>query len=204
MTPLVDGIHRFRAADFLTSHRLFRLGGPVAPQGGALLIVCPELEADPHRLIPTNLAALYVLQALGNIVVPGDGDSPPGSDSVEPALSLYRPTDIVICGHAPCGILDRLGSTPREEMPSVVAWLRHALRARTIVEQHYGELEGEEERRDVLARENVLVQLENLRTIPAVAHRLDRGELHLHGWLYRDGAVDAYDVHRGQFTPLAQ
>ena len=53
-------------------------------------------------------------------------------------------------------------------------------------------------------RENVLVQLENLRTIPAVARQLDRGELHLHGWLYRDGVVDAYDVHRGQFTPLAQ
>jgi carbonic anhydrase len=204
MTPLVTGIHRFRAADFLTSHRLFELGGPVAQQRGALLIVCPELEADPHRLIPTNLAALYVLQNLGNIVVPGDGDSPPGSASIETALALYRPTDIVICGHAPCGILDLLGSTPPEEMPSVAAWLRHALRARTIVEQHYREVEDVEERRDVLARENVLVQLENLRTIPAAAHQLDRGELHLHGWLYRDGVVDAYDVHQGQFTPLAQ
>ena len=54
--------------------------------------------------------------------------------------------------------------------------------------------------------ENVLVQLENLRTLPSVASRLVRGDLHLHGWVYKieTGEVFAYDTATGQFVPLAQ
>ncbi len=54
--------------------------------------------------------------------------------------------------------------------------------------------------------ENVLVQLENLRTLPSVAPRLLRGDLHLHGWVYKieTGEVFAYDLASGQFVPVAQ
>jgi carbonic anhydrase len=50
----------------------------------------------------------------------------------------------------------------------------------------------------------LLIQLKNLRTIPAVALRLDRGNLYLHGWVYREGSVSADDPRRNQFVPLAQ
>lgn len=54
--------------------------------------------------------------------------------------------------------------------------------------------------------ENVLVQLENLRTLQAVASRLARGDLHLHGWVYKieTGEVFASDSASGQFVPLAE
>ena len=54
--------------------------------------------------------------------------------------------------------------------------------------------------------ENVLVQLENLRTLPSVASRQVRGDLHLHGWVYKieTGEVFAYDVGDGQFVKLAE
>ena len=57
----------------------------------------------------------------------------------------------------------------------------------------------------MLAQENVLVQLENLRTHPAVAAALAAGELKLHAWMYKmeTGDVFAYDPETGQFTPLA-
>jgi carbonic anhydrase len=43
-------------------------------------------------------------------------------------------------------------------------------------------------------------------TLPAVASRLVRGDLHLHGWMYKieTGDVFAYDISGGQFVPLAQ
>ena len=70
---------------------------------------------------------------------------------------------------------------------------------------NYGHLDGD---RLVTAtvEENVLVQLENLRTLPAVASRLVRGDLHLHGWVYKieTGEVFAYDFTNGQFVPVAQ
>ncbi len=89
------------------------------------------------------------------------------------------------------------------ELRSVVAWLAHATKTRRIVEEHYRRLEGEP-LLIAAAAENVVVQLENLRTSTAVALGLDRGELHLHGWVYNDGVISAYAPARRAFLPLAQ
>jgi carbonic anhydrase len=53
---------------------------------------------------------------------------------------------------------------------------------------------------------NVLVQIENLRTHPAVAAALAHGDLRLHGWVYRieTGGVDAYDPDEGKFVCLSE
>ena len=50
------------------------------------------------------------------------------------------------------------------------------------------------------------MQLENLRTHPAVGPRLVRGDLHLHGWVYKieTGEVFAYDVGNAQFVKLTE
>lgn len=65
-------------------------------------------------------------------------------------------------------------------LPTVASWLSHAETIRQIVRDKYGRLEGD---RLVTAtvEENVLVHLENLRTLPSVASRLVRDDLHLHG-----------------------
>ena len=56
----------------------------------------------------------------------------------------------------------------------------------------------------MLTQENVLVQIENLRTHPAVAAAMAAGELKLHAWVYKmeTGEVYAYDPTTGQFNPL--
>jgi carbonic anhydrase len=50
------------------------------------------------------------------------------------------------------------------------------------------------------------VQLENLRTHPAVSFRLKQSDLHLHGWVYKieTAEVFAYDVGKAQFVKLAE
>jgi len=52
----------------------------------------------------------------------------------------------------------------------------------------------------------VLVQLENLRTHPAVASALARRQLTLHGWVYKieTGDVFAFDPESGQYVPVTQ
>ena len=52
--------------------------------------------------------------------------------------------------------------------------------------------------------ENVLTQIEHLRTHPAVRSRVARGELSLHGWVYKleTGEVFQYDAEQGQFSHL--
>ena len=82
----------------------------------------------------------------------------------------------------------------------------HAETTRRIVAR---QLQPSRRRRLVTAaiEENVLVpDWRTCAPIPAVAARLVRGDLHLHGWVYKieTGEVFAYDMESGQFVPLAQ
>jgi carbonic anhydrase len=55
-------------------------------------------------------------------------------------------------------------------------------------------------------KENVLVQLENLRTHPSVAAGLAMGKLTLHGWVYQieTGGVFAYHPELRQFRRIEE
>jgi carbonic anhydrase len=57
---------------------------------------------------------------------------------------------------------------------------------------------------DIVVAENVLVQIEHLRTQPAVAAALSRGALRLHAWVYtiETGEVFAYDPEDGQYSRI--
>ena len=90
-------------------------------------------------------------------------------------------------------------------LPAVSSWLSHAETTRRIVLDNYSHLDGDR-LLTATVEENVLVQLENVRTLPAVASRLMQGDLHLHGWVYKieTGEVFAYDLASGQFVPLAE
>ena len=91
-----------------------------------------------------------------------------------------------------------------QDMPAVKYWLAHAEATRRIMREKYQHLE------DVplltaATQENVLVQLEHLRTHPAVASGLAAGNLKLHGWVYKieTGEVFAFDPSIGQFVQIA-
>ena len=88
-------------------------------------------------------------------------------------------------------------------MPRVRQWLDHAQASAEIVCMCYAHLTGEA-RLKVLTQENVLTQLEHLRTHPAVATALAAGELKLHAWVYKmeTGEVFAYDPEAGQYARL--
>jgi carbonic anhydrase len=92
-----------------------------------------------------------------------------------------------------------------QSLPDVSAWLLHAEMTRRIIKDNYSQLEGEA-LLNATIEENVLVQIENLRTLPSVGSRLVRGDLHLHGWVYviETGEIFAYDVEVGQFAKLAE
>ena len=91
-----------------------------------------------------------------------------------------------------------------EKLPLVKNWLTHAEATRRIVSENYPKKLKGKELVNVAVREHVLVQIENLQTHPAVAVKLQRGELTLHGWVYQmeTGEVLAYSSDDGTFTAL--
>ena len=87
--------------------------------------------------------------------------------------------------------------------PATTEWLKHAEATRRIIKGKYADL-TDEALLDATIEENVLVQLENLRTHPCVAAGVSAGTLHLHGWVYvfEEGQVYAYSLEAEEFLPL--
>jgi carbonic anhydrase len=81
--------------------------------------------------------------------------------------------------------------------PNVSAWLRYA-------QVQHRESNPSLEFLLALTEHNVVAQLTNLRSHPAVAARLKEGGLALHGWVYHigSGSVTAYDEESRKFLPL--
>jgi carbonic anhydrase len=92
-----------------------------------------------------------------------------------------------------------------DEMPTVYQWLKHAEATRRIMKEHYQNYEGEE-LLNAAIEENVLTQLENLRTYPVIQSRLKSGQIQLHAWVYEieTGQVLEYNPTTGKYmTPQA-
>jgi carbonic anhydrase len=85
--------------------------------------------------------------------------------------------------------------------PTIQNWLRHADATAEIIREHYQHLEGQA-LINAAAEENVLVQLEHLRTLPVISSRLSNDRVSLHGWMYKieTGEIFAYDSTVSQFV----
>lgn len=205
MQKLIDGIHKFRSETFVPLQGLFeQLAKGQHPD--TLFITCSDSRIDPNLLTRAKPGDLFILRNAGNIIPPHGASNGGEAATVEFAVAALGVKDIIICGHSHCGAMRGLLQPEQvAALPAVSAWLSHAEMTRRIIREKYQHLDGE----DLLTatvEENVLVQLENLRTIPAVGARLVRGDLHLHGWVYKieTGEVFAYDIVSGQFVKLAE
>ncbi|MCP4781959.1 MAG: carbonic anhydrase [Fuerstiella sp.] len=206
MQKLVDGIHRFQRDTFRKDQKLFETlvngQNPVA-----LFITCSDSRIEPGRLTQTRPGELFVLRTAGNIIPTYDSLSGGEAATIEYAVSVLKVKDIVVCGHSHCGAMGGLlNPTSVEELPAVKAYLEHAQATRRIVDEKYTHMTDPAKRLMLTVQENVLVQLENLKTHPAVADAVGRGDLKLHGWVYQfeTGDVSAFRPGESQFLPLEE
>jgi len=205
MKKLIQGIHHFQANIFGSQRELFqRLADGQHPV--ALFITCSDSRIDPNLITQTEPGELFIVRNAGNLVPPHGSVVGGEEATIEFAIVGLGIKDIIVCGHSHCGALKGLLNLEkiRESLPAVYAWLNNAEATRRIMKEKYGELSSAD-LLNVAIQENVLVQLENLRTHPAVAAGLARGEVKLHGWVYKieTGEIFAFDPERGQFVPLS-
>lgn len=205
MQRLMQGIHHFQTDSFRPLQGLFeQLAGGQNPD--TLFITCSDSRIDPNLLTKSAPGELFILRNAGNIVPPHGAATGGEAATIEFAVAGLNVRDIIICGHSHCGAMQGLLQPEQVAgLPAVAAWLRHAETTGRIVRENYSHLDGHRLLTATI-EENVLVQLENLRTLPAVASRLIKGNLKLHGWVYKieTGEVFAYDPRSGQFVPVAE
>jgi carbonic anhydrase len=158
----------------------------------------------PELITQAAPGDLFVCRNAGNIVPPFSQANGGVSSAVEYAVVALGVRDIVVCGHSDCGAMKAFSHPEAlEKMPNVAAWLRHAHAAHSVVCSCYGHLD-EHGRTRALSLENVVVQINHLRTHPSVASAIAKGELTLHGWFFEieTGQIQAYNGDTGQFEQV--
>lgn len=201
MDKVLKGLVTFQKEVFAKKKTLFAsLSKQQRPS--VLFITCSDSRIDPSLLTQTDPGELFIIRNAGNLI-PTYGAAIGGSTAtIEYGVSVLQVEDIIVCGHTDCGAMKALLHPEKlEELPAVKAWLQHAETTARIVKDHCAHLKGDELFAATI-KENVLVQLDHLKTHPAVATRLRRGDLRLHGWVYSigTGEVWVYDQEKKEFV----
>ena len=201
MEKVLKGLLRFQKEVFAKKKKLF--ASLSKQQNPSLLFVtCSDSRIDPSLMTQTDPGDIFIIRNAGNLI-PTYGAAIGGSTAtIEYGVSVLQVKDIIVCGHTDCGAMKGLLHPEKlQELPAVKAWLQHAGTTGRIVKDHGAHLKGDELFAAAI-RENVLVQLDHLRTHPAVATRLRRGDLRLHGWVYSigTGEVWVYDSEKKDFV----
>lgn len=205
MQKLINGLHDFQANVFGARREFFEhLAEGQRPD--ALFITCSDSRINPNQLTQTDPGELFIIRNAGNVVPPYVAPHGGEAATIEFGVAGLGVKDIIICGHSQCGAMKGLlDPASLENFPALRGFLGHADATRRIMRENYRDLEGET-LLTATVEENVLVQLENLRTHPAVAAKVARRELNLHAWVYKleTGIVFSYDPKEGQFLPIGR
>ena len=202
MKKLLRGLHKFQSEIQPARKRFFEdLAKGQNPD--AIFITCSDSRVDPSLITQTQPGQLFTIRNAGNIV-PAAGFASGEEASIEYGINVLKIKDIVVCGHSQCGaIKGLLQPESLEELPAVAHWLRHAEDTKRILDENYHEQDFETVL-NIAIQENVLVQIEHLRTLPCIAKRIMKREIELHAWTYEieTGKVYVYDPIAEDFCPL--
>jgi carbonic anhydrase len=203
LRQIVDGFKHFRHDVFPQQEELFKKLA-TAQQPRAMFITCADSRIVPELITHSSPGDLFVTRNVGNVVPPYGPMNGGVSTAIEYAVMALGVHHIIVCGHSDCGAMRAvLNPHTLEKMPTVKAWLRHAEVARTVVEDNCN-CSGEKETMHVLTEENVIAQLQHLRTHPSVASKMASGQLFIHGWVYdiESCEIRAYDAEKDCFLAL--
>jgi carbonic anhydrase len=202
---LEAGIHHFHATYFASNRSLFEQLAEAGQRPETLFITCCDSRIVPNLITTAAPGELFIVRNVGNIVPSVERGVLGGvSAAIEYAVEVLEVGNVIVCGHTNCGAIDAILHPERmRHLPFVSRWLSESARIPALIEERYGHLEGEA-RVTAAVQENVLVQLENLRSFRFVARRLESGRLKMNGWVFKiaTGEVFDYEPISGQFLQL--
>jgi carbonic anhydrase len=206
LNKLLEGVRRFRREVYPKNRERYQQAVMQPQRPHTLVITCADSRIDPELLTQSGPGDIFVTRNIGNLV-PAYGMMLGGVSSViEYAVVALEVSQIVVCGHTDCGAMK--GLLHREKltsMPTVNAWLQNAEAALSVVEARNAFV-NESQKLEELIEENVLLQLNHLRTHPSVAGRMAQGKLSVYGWVYDigNGHVNVHEVATNKFVPIGE
>lgn len=202
MRKLINGIVEFRRNvqnEYI--EKFSRLAQGQKPD--SLFIACSDSRVVPNTFASTDPGDLFVLRNVGNLIPPCGEHGVSISDeseaaAIEFAVLNLNVADIIVCGHSNCGAMQAiLNDRSQVDPQNLKNWLRHGETALKRMHTGHG-VESSESEVNRLSQTNVLVQMENIKTYPAVQERIRQGRLRIHGWWFDLSKADVYSYDKEQ------
>ena len=205
LAELKAGIRKFRTEVYPKNKETYLQAVREPQRPHALFITCADSRIDPELLTQSGPGDIFVARNIGNLV-PAYGEMLGGvSAVVEYAVTGLKVQHVVICGHSDCGAMKALARPDSlTDMPAVANWMNNAAAAMSVAKSMMKNDERPIEFVKRLTEENVLLQLQHLRTHPSVAGAMARGELTISGWVYDIGKGEVRITEDGgrEFHPV--
>lgn len=188
MEKIIRGVLNFKRNVYPQRKDLFEhlVNDGQSPE--TLFITCSDSRIDPNMVTGSEPGDLFIFRNVGNVVPPHSNETGGTTSAIEYAVSVLKVTNIIICGHTDCGaITGALDTSQLKGLPHVKEWLGHCRSAMEVVRERNGLESGAplgHEYLNAAIEENVLQQVQHLRTHPAVAAKLATGKIKVHGWVY--------------------
>lgn len=189
MERLFRGIRNFSAKEFNEHRELYEdLRREQKPH--TLFIGCSDSRVLPGKMLDVLPGELFMIRNVANIVPPSEEAESHQAvvASLEYAIHVLEVENIIICGHSNCGGCKALSKT-KEEMallPHTFEWLDFARPAFDQVEAYKHNHTHEEVER-FIEQENIIAQMNHLRTYDYIKEKHDQGKLNIYGWYYDIG-----------------
>jgi carbonic anhydrase len=206
MHRLLSKFHDFRHSVFPSWRAQFeKLAHGQRPS--TLFITCADSRVVPQMLTQTGPGELFILRNAGNIVPPYSAMPSGEAATIEYAVQVLKLEDIIVCGHSHCGAISGvLRPQLVEGLSAVEHWLTYAQQAGQEIAQQQLAIQDCDDELTTAIKTNVFIQLNNLRTYPAVADAEMAGNLRVHGCFYRfeTGEVTALDESQRRFVSIEE
>lgn len=203
MQRLIEGHKRFLEDVFPERRSQYRLlADSQAPEW--LFITCSDSRIVPDLILGTGPGDLFISRNAGNVIPVTANDVDGTAATVEYAVEVLKVPYVIVCGHSDCGAMKAaLDRKALEKLPKAKRWLRHVEGAFTH-RQPLNPEDGEHAELCSLIRGNVVAQLSNLKSQPAVARAIVERRLQVFGWYYDilTGRIEQYDEQQRRFVPL--
>ncbi len=204
LDQLKSGVRRFQAEVYPQRAEMFAQAASEPQRPHTLFITCADSRIDPVEITGAGTGDVFVTRNIGNMVPAYPEMLGSTSAVIEFAVSGLGVGHVVVCGHSDCGAMKALLDPDSvERMPTVKTWLRNAHAALTAAGALYERDQREGSDRSLLqelTEQNVLLQMNHLKTHPSIAGAIAGGKLSVSGWIYEIGSGEVRIAHDGERT----
>jgi len=203
---LVKSYQEFRQKHHSQYSSLFKQLVEEGQSPKTLFISCSDSRVVPTLITNTKPGDLFISRNIGNFVPTFTSpEAASTAAAIEYAVSVLEVNSIIICGHSDCGACKSLHQyIPDEpEMKHVKKWLKFGEDAKRQAIESVG---TEDKKLLYTATEkfNIINQIDNVLTYPAVKKRVEEGSLYILGWYYHLDSADLeyFDPIEEKFLPI--